>query len=127
MKKQVEGHSSKQSPANRTTYFETLKFHISNSDASFDFTDIVKFERVYSSGREVSAYIERVGFTLRKGISDRTKMDETRNCGMIPVISQRHIGTWKRKDQPLTNEDFYKLCKAAASVSGNPWKEECNF
>ena len=126
-RKQVEGRASKQAPANRTTYFETLMFHITGNDEAFDFSDICKAFRSYNSGREITAYVERNGFAIRKGISERTKCDPDRNCGMTPNISRRYIGTWKNNDQPITRKDLDKLIRISASVELEAWKEAISF
>ena len=127
MKKQVEGHSSKQAPANRTTYFEILKFHITGNQEEYDFESIEKAFKAYNSGREITAYIERHGFRLQKGISERTKLDPDRNCGMTPNISKKRIGTWNNKSQLLTNKDVDKLVMVSVEASMNPWKEAISF
>ena len=126
-RKMVEGHASKQAPANRTTFFEVLKFHITGNSSEYDFSDFVKACNAYNSGREVTAYIERHGFRMRKGISERVKMDESRNCGMTPIITQRYIGTWKAKDQPFTQEDIAHLIRLTTELNGKEWKEVCTF
>lgn len=126
-KKLVEGHASKQAPANRTTFFEILKFHITGNDERYDFSDIVKACKVYNSGREITAYIERHGFRLIKGISERTKLDPSRNNGLAPSITRRYLGTWKNTDQPMTEKDLEKLVRISAEVDLEPWKEACTF
>jgi hypothetical protein len=126
-RKQVEGHASKQAPANRTTYFEILKFHIIGNDSKYDFTDLCKAMRVYNSGREIMAYIERHGFMLRKGISARTMCDPSRNCGMTPVITEKVIGVWSNKHNMLTQKDVDKLVKLSVETNLKEWKEAISF
>lgn len=127
MKKQVEGRASKQAPANRTTYFEVVKYHITGNDPAYDFEDILKAMRAYNSGREVTAYIERHGFAIRKGISDRTKCDPARNCGMTPNISIKYIATFDRKHQPLTERVLNRIVKIDANAKSEQWKELITF
>ena len=134
MKKQVLGHASKQKCAYRTTYFEVVKFHITGNDSEYDFTDIYKAFRAYNSGREISVYIERHGFTLRKGLSLRVTTGATysyggENCGLSPAISQKWLGTWSAKAQPITEEELTRLINKHTKVNtiGDGWHEECNF
>lgn len=82
-KKQVLGGKSKQAPANRTVYFEHVMFHITGNNSSFDFTDYNKFERVLESGREITAYYYRTGFTLYRNTSAVTPKDSTYHIATI--------------------------------------------
>jgi hypothetical protein len=127
MKKQVEGHTSKKAPANRTTYFEVVKYHITGTPENADFTDIFKAMKCYNAGREVTAYVERNGYAIRKGISERTKCDPGKNCGMSPNISKRYIATFNRKAQPLTQILLDHIIRIDATASLEPWKELITF
>lgn len=127
MKKQIEGHASKQAPANRTTYFEILKFHIVGNDSSYDFTSLEKAMRVYNSGREIMAYIERHGFRLKKCVSMRTACDPSRECGLAPIITEKVIGVWSNKHNLITKGELDRLVKLSVETNLKEWKEVCTF
>lgn len=117
----------KQAPANRTTYFEVVKYHITGNQQCYDFTDIHKAIKAYNSGREITVYIERHGFRILKGLSERTKLDPDRNCGMTPQISVKNIATFDNKHHPLTEELLIKIITLDYETNSNPWKETITF
>lgn len=106
MKKQVLGKASKQAPANRTVYFEHVMFHITGNNASYDFSDYSKFEKVLASGREVTAYYYRTGFALHRNTS-----------AMTPSDSMHHIATIKKGCKDFDKK--YKRIQRAMLNNGN--------
>lgn len=103
MKKQVEGRSSKQAPANRTVWFEHVMFHITGNDSSYDFDDVEKAITNIKSGREVTAYYYREGFTLHRGSEVVTPRDTTYHIATVKRGCKNFDKLIKRINNALKN------------------------
>lgn len=101
MKKQVEGHTSKQTPANRTIYEIRIKYtkfvNGANPTSTYDF---VKAYKWYINGNNVSIIDEKHGFKMERGKGIYYN-DNGELSSMLPIINVDTYDTINKKTNPL--------------------------